>query len=367
MNIIKTENGYKTIVRIRGTQGKIVERRVFARTKELLKAEVEKVKAEIRNTPICSLTTAEKFKDVLKFYKDTKGPFCTSHAALLDLLERETGDYPLNDFQERFRRYLAMSKDGKSPAWYNRRIEIINAAFNIAVESGILINNPINKKVLVQKKEIPRDIMLPPEEVSKIILIAAKNRRTKHIARYLQFLFQVPSRRTEIMRVRIADVDLFNNSLRVRNGTTKTDKGTDKPIPPNMIKWFKWRVSIAKSLDEPVFCRFVRGSREDRSGKNVQVKPLGCIKNAWDTVRSEAGYPELRLHDSRHISASQLLDNGTPSQVVQVVAGWSSDMLKIYYNRDSKRALKLVKFSQAGSGNTGNCEGVVKELAAQNA
>lgn len=365
MNIQKVDAGYKTIVRIRGTQGKIVERRVYARTKELLKAEVEKVKAEIRNIP-CSLKSAEKFRDVLQFYKDVKGPFCRSHTSLVDLLDKDIGGYPLNDFSERFWRYLSLMKEEKSPAWYNRRIEIINAAFSIAVESEIISRNPINKKVFAQKKETPRDVMLPPDEVAKIVLIAAKNRRTNHIARYLQFLFQIPSRRTEMMEVRIADVDLFNNSVRVRNGTTKTDKGTYKPIPPNMVNWFRRRVSIAKSLDEPVFCRFVRGSRKDRTGNSIKVKPLGDIKNAWNTVRCAAGYPALHLHDSRHISASQLLDNGTPSQVVQVVAGWSSDMLKIYYNRDSKRALSLVKFNDNFGGKTGDCEGVVKETAVQN-
>lgn len=169
------------------------------------------------------------------------------------------------------------------------------------------------------------------------------------------------------MQIRIADVDLFNNAVRVRNGTTKTDKGTYKPIPPNMVKWFRRRVSNAKSLDEPIFCRVVLGSRKDRAGKNVQVKPLGCIKSAWDTVRSEAGYPSLHLHDSRHVSASKLLDNGTPSQVVQVVAGWSSDMLKIYYNRDSKRALNLVKISSESNINNAYCEGDVKEKAIKNA
>lgn len=366
MNIERVDTGYKTIVRIRGLQGKIVERRVYARTKELLKAEVEKVKAEIRNKPVCSLTVSN-FSDVLNFYKDQKGPFCRSHAALVELLQKEIGDYPINDFQERFRRYLSLYKDGKSSAWYNRRVEIVKAAFSIAVECEIINSNPINSKTFIEKKEIPRDVMLSPDEVMKIILTAARNRRTNHIARYLQFLFQVPSRKTEIMQIRIADVDLFNNAVRVRNGTTKTDKGTYKPIPPNMVKWFRRRVSIAKSLEEPVFCRFIRGSRKDRTGECIRVKPLGNIKNAWDTVRNEAGYPDLHLHDSRHVSASRLLDNGTPSQVVQVVAGWSSDMLKIYYNRDSKRALNLVRFSPESNINSAYCEGNVKEKVIENA
>ncbi|HEX2956569.1 MAG TPA: tyrosine-type recombinase/integrase [Chitinispirillaceae bacterium] len=370
MNITKTENGYKGIVRIRGVQGKIVERRVFARTKELLKAEVEKVKAEIRNTPFCSLKTAEKFKTIISFYKETggpKGPFCKSHTALIDLLEKELGEYPISDFQERFRRYLSLTKTGKSIAWYNRRIAVVKAAFNLAVESDLVKSNPITGKEFKQKKETARDIELSPEDISKIVLTAARNRRTCHIARYLQFLFQVPSRKTEIQQIKIGDVDLFNNCVRVRNGTTKTDKGTYKPCPPNMIRWFRRRVSIAKSLDEPVFCRFVRGSRKDRSGNNIQVKPLGCIKNAWDTVRVEAGFPTLRIHDTRHVSASQMIDNGTPSQIVQMIAGWNSDMLKVYYNRGQKQALKLVRFSHESNQNSGNCEGPVKEKAINNA
>ena len=361
MGIEKYVGGWRTSIRIRNPLGKIVERACYGKSKEALKASIEKTKAEIRGMPVVRSLKCNQFQDVLGFYTEQKGPFCPSHAALVKLLSREIGTYPINDFSNRFRRYLLLGMKGKSPAWYNRRLEVIKAAFVLAVDSGLVSDNPISGKVFTPKNETPRDIMLSPEEVGRIILTAATNRRTCHIARYLQFVFQVPSRKTEIITLKISDVDFFNKAVRVRNGTTKTDKGTWKPIPPNMYKWFRWRLSVSVSLDEPVFCRFIKGTRKNRNKKRI-VKPLGDFKTAWNTVRIKAGYPELHIHDSRHVSASQLLDNGTPAQVVQAVAGWSSDMLKIYYNRDSKRTLPLVCFNKRAD----SCEGSVKERGSGN-
>jgi hypothetical protein len=51
-----------------------------------------------------------------------------------------------------------------------------------------------------------------------------------------------------------------------------------------------------------------------------------------------------------------LIDNGTPPQAVQAIAGWSTDMLKVYYSRDQGHALKQVKWDRQ----TENCEGNVK-------
>jgi hypothetical protein len=45
-----------------------------------------------------------------------------------------------------------------------------------------------------------------------------------------------------------------------------------------------------------------------------------------------------------HISATNMVDNGTPEQVVMSVAGWKTNMLRTYYSRGDKKALGLVRF-----------------------
>lgn len=53
---------------------------------------------------------------------------------------------------------------------------------------------------------------------------------------------------------------------------------------------------------------------------------------------------DFRLHDTRHASATRLVDNGTPEQVVNEIAGWKTNMLRTYYRRAGKKSLSLVRF-----------------------
>jgi integrase len=113
-----------------------------------------------------------------------------------------------------------------------------------------------------------------------------------------------------------------------------------------MMEFFIRRKREAKSKEEPVFGRMVKGSRNERSNDNAHFAGLGCFQNAWDTVRREAGLPDIHFHDTRHVSATNLIDNGTPEQVVMTIAGWKTNMLRTYYHRDPKKALGLVCFGR---------------------
>jgi integrase len=72
---------------------------------------------------------------------------------------------------------------------------------------------------------------------------------------------------------------------------------------------------------------------------------LGDFKRAWNRCKRLAGISGLKFHDTRHISATELINNGTPEQVVMQVAGWKTNMLKNYYHRNPQKALELVRFS----------------------
>lgn len=347
MGIKKVDGGkWQVIAKVRVNGKPVAKQGTISGTKEEAKELLERLKKELRtggSRQISSLKniTLRTFSDVLDVFIDHKGDqFCRSYKAQIEKLRAEVGEYPLYDFINRFDNFLKIEKrsHSHSAAWYNRRVAIVKSAFNSCYVLHRIDSNPITNALFPKLKEIPRDETLSPEQVRNIILIAAKNRRTCHIARYLQFIFQVPCRKSEMVEAVVADIDLFSKTIRVRNGKTKTDQGTWKPIPPNMINWFKHRVKAAKSINEPIFYRMEAG----------KMYPLGDFKNAWHTVRTAAGIPDIRIHDTRHISATDLVDNGTPEQVVMQVAGWKTNMLKTYYNRNPKKALELVQFNRGG-------------------
>jgi len=336
--ITKTANGWRIIARVR-VHGKIVQRRCTVQcTKEEAKERHEQLKKQIRagKSVACSLTISPPkfYKDLIKIYKDKHGSFSRSHESNVNRLESMQGGSALSQFPDRLERLIAELRVQGKNHQANRFIEICHSQFRLGVDLEYFEKNPITKARFPYSKENARDNFLPASEIRRIILTAAKNRRTRHIARPLQFYFSVPCRKLEVVRMAIADLDLFNRRVRTYNGETKTDIGAWKPIPPNMLGWFKRRKRDSRSLDEPVFGRVVHGV----------VVTLGDFKRAWNTVRTACGYPKLRIHDSRHISGTEMINAGTPRTVVNAVAGWKTDMLRIYYHLDSDAALANVKW-----------------------
>ena len=350
MSIARQGDRWLVIARVR-VNGKIIQRReTFSGTKEAAKKRFEQLKHSARESADRSLTTRVDFKHILDLYTEKRGPFSYSHQSVVKMLSDELGDVPPTKFVDRFESYLRCLRSTKtmrgalpSGSLLNRRIEVARAAFNVAVAVGLVERNPITRQRFPEKREIPRDVSITEDERARLVTVAREGERTKHLAEALNFALQVPIRRSEIVGMRVQDVDLFSKCIRVRNGTTKNDQGTYKPVPPDMIEYFTRRVREGKP-EEPVFFRLVKGSRGDRSGAAVRVAPLGDFKGAWHTVRKAANLPDLRIHDTRHVSATAMVDAGTPEQVVMSVANWKTNMLRTYYHRDPKKALELVRF-----------------------
>jgi len=351
MSIARQGDRWLVIARVR-VNGKIIQRReTIDGTREQAKKRFEQLKHSARESAKGSLTTCVDFKHILQVYEEKRGPFSYSHQSVVKMLAAELGDVPPDRFVDRFENYLRGLRSTRtmrgtlpSGCLLNRRIEVVRAAFNVAVGVGLVERNPITRQRFPEKREIPRDVDVTEDDRARLIETARQNRRTVHIAEALNFALQVPVRRSEIVGMRVQDVDLFSKCVRVRNGTTKNDQGTYKPIPPDMLEYFTRRVREGRP-EEPVFFRLVKGSRAERGGETARVVPLGDFKNAWDTIRTAAKLPHLRIHDTRHVSATAMVDAGTPEQVVMVVANWKTNMLRTYYHRDPKKALSLVQFA----------------------
>ena len=85
------------------------------------------------------------------------------------------------------------------------------------------------------------------------------------------------------------------------------------------------------------------------TGKDGVVKyhPLGDFKKAWSNVLHAAGITDFHFHDGRHISATDMVNAGTPERVVSDIAGWSagSQMLSRYYHRGGLDSVRSAVFA----------------------
>jgi integrase len=335
-------NEWRLDVRIRKAGQEIRRRETFRGTKTEASERYIALKRELREGKATQAPQKLKvFRDVLGLYFQRREALGGIDIARFKKLDTDLGDVPLNGFEERLDTYFKYLRKSPSPATgkplsnasVNRHLAMIRTAFNLAVDLEYLERNPVTKARFPMLREVPRDRVL--SEVEKLRLLNAIEKHAPHILALCRYALQVPCRRSELVNMRREDLDLVSNSIRVRNGTTKNDKGCDKPIPPDMVAYFRSLPSASPYL----FYRIEAG----------QYLPLGGFYKSWQKCLKIAGITDFRLHDTRHMAATSLLDNGTPEQAVLTVAGWKTNMIRTYYHRDGKKSLNLVKFSP-GSG-----------------
>lgn len=368
--IHRTKTGkYCIVARVR-IGGKIISKQdTLSCTREQAKARHEQLKAEIRsgapeNRSLIDSRKISTFGELLSLYKDYLskcGKLSISHEKKIDRIKTELGMCPLNSFVDRFEawleieRHIVRNKHGEaipgrkaSPAKVNRTIEIVKAAFNVGLKLKVVKTNPIDKIRFPKVKQIAKDAYLSPEQIDSLLGIVESER--PHILSIVKFALQVPCRKNELVNAKIGDLDLINNVIRIRNGESKNDEGNYKPIPPNMLSYFR---NLPKDTEYLFF-------RRDEDGI---CRPLGNFRRAYKYCLKKAKITGITFHSTRHISATNMIDRGTPEQVVLTVANWKTNMLRDYYHREPKKALGLIQWETPG---IGHCEGIVKASGGQN-
>lgn len=351
INIKKIDSTrYLLDIRVKKAGKEFRKRELFTGTRIQAQEKFVQLKKELRTGVVQpSPSKVRTLGDVLTLYKAKKGCLPSREAWFWEVLYRDLGGARIELLPDRLEDYhrllqSAPSKKTGKPlgnATINRLMTLVHAALNMAVHMEALDRNPLSRHRFPRLKEIPRDKVLTAYEVQR--LLNAIEKHAPYLGPVVRYALQVPCRKSELVRMRQEDVDLVHDVVRVRNGTTKNAQGGWKPIPPDMRAYFR---SIPK--ESPwVFNRAQEGT----------YKPLGDFKKAWATCLRLAGIEDFHFHDTRHISATNLLNNGTPQQAVLAVAGWKTDMLSRYYHRAGKDTLGLLRF-HPGSGHSVDTFGV---------
>lgn len=325
-------------VRIKRNGHELRKRETFKGSRSAAEDRYFEIKRELRDGAAASLQPPQTFGQVLVRYKDSRGEIPRSQLPIYNALMEDLGAVSMVVFPDKVSQYanilrkLPSKRSGKRLAngTLNRYRAMIFAALNLAVELGTLEKMPISNAHFPKQKEIPRDRFLSPLEAQNLLNVI--DREAPHLSWLVRFNLQVPSRKSELVKMRREDLDLFNNAIRVHNGSTKSDEGAWKPIPPGPL------VAYFRSLptDCPyLFYRMVKG----------EYRPLGDFKRAWGRCLRLAGITDFRVHDGRHIAATNMADAGTPERAIMDVAGWKTNMLGTYYKSSSRKALGLVRFS----------------------
>jgi integrase len=284
------------------------------------------------------------FRDVLELYRTRREGVGSVDKTRYKALEDRLGNLPLNLIPDELEKFLAelrkpSPKSGRKPlanGTINRYVALARAAFTQAVDAELLDKNPLSKKRFPKLKEYPRDRVLSDFELKKLLRVISEEE--PHILSIFQYALSVPCRKSELVNMRRENMDLEAStpSIWIPHGTTKNGRGCYKPIPPDMLDYFR-------SIPEDCPWVFYRKN-------SLGYHSLGCFNKAWYKCLRIAGIQGFRFHDSRRLAATAMLNQNTPSQVVQTIANWKTDMLKVYYHQDGQKALGLVRFENKGSG-----------------
>jgi integrase len=287
----------------------------------------------------CSLTsTANTFADIIDFYLERKKSFLSQFEKIeyiFDNLSKDLGNVSIVDLADKFDKYLRLIRRDASHRYgrplsdstYNRYIGYAKIVCNFAVKYELIERSPLARFTKI--KEVGRDRILSEEE--KLRLLNTLEAVAPHLKPAVEFAMMIPIRKGELVNLKKDSLDLINNVIRLRNGTTKNNRGTFIPIPPIMVQYF-WSIPAES---EYLFYR----------QKGGRYFSLGDFKRAWKRVKRLAGIGDFHFHDLRHISATELIDAGTPERVVREIANWKTDMLNRYYHLSSKKVLESVQFT----------------------
>jgi len=221
--------------------------------------------------------------------------------------------------QEHIEGFIMMRAKAVSKASVNREYAVIRHMFNLAVAWEYLNESPCRKiKPFRVSRKLPK--YYTEEEIGRLLKGAHGIWRSIWL-----ILLNTGMRRGELLALKWSD--LHNGALHIRS----PKEGRDKVIP------------ISEDLQKVL---------DNLPRKGEMVCPYGSstLTHTFKKMAIKAGIPG-NLHLLRHTTASHLLLNGVPLQVVQRILGHSSIAITDLYvhalDKDMKEAVDKLSFGTA--------------------
>lgn len=306
---------------------KAAESRVYEIRKEL----------QDRAASIPRSLTFTTFSHLIDYYVERNPPDKKSKS-YFNRLKSDLGNVSISDLRDRFDQYLLLLRKSKgerskrplSNQTINHYLKWARAAINFCVRAGKLEKNPLEH--FEQLPTHPRDRMLTEDEKNRLLEVVRAE--APHLYPIVLFSIQVPARKGELTTLKRSDYDMVNNCVIIPGDRTKNDRPCIKPVPENLVSYMR-SVPVES---EYLFYR-------KRGGKYL---PLGDFRKAFNRCKKLAEIQNFKFHDSRRISYTTALLNGTAPHVVMQVSGHMRDMSKVYFGRNELLAAKMFRFGESG-------------------
>jgi integrase len=133
----------------------------------------------------------------------------------------------------------------------------------------------------------------------------------------LETAYRYGWRVSELLNLRVGQVDLVTHTIRLHPGTTKNQEGREVTIESRTLLQLIRHCVAGRRLDDYVFTR--------------GIKPIRDFRKSWSNLCTAAGVPALLFHDLRRSAARNLRAAGVPEEIIMRIAGWkTSNVFKRY-------------------------------------
>ena len=192
----------------------------------------------------------------------------------------------------------------KTPYMANRVRALLSKMFNLAVQWNWASVNPV--KGVVKYQEQKRARWLNDTELAGLWDVL-ETYHNQSVANAIRLLTLTGSRRNEVLSAEWIQFDLEKGVWIKPAHTTKQNKMEHLPLSSQVL-------TLLKKMKEEDTTKYLFPGK-------VRGEPLQDIKKDWNTISTNAGLTDLRLHDLRHTHASHLVSSGLSLSIVGKLLG----------------------------------------------
>ncbi len=232
---------------------------------------------------------------------------------------------------------VEMSKANVTPRSINRKLSALNSFFKHAMKNGALAKNPM-KKVVAPKvgKRLPSYVL--EGEMPKVMTIeVAQNDYIKNRDEIIMFLlYTTGMRRSELINLRITDINFSRKDLRVIG---KGKKERIIPISSDSIAVLKNFITLRNEhFTETVIAdNYLLLAN---SGRKINPRSVYTVVNRQ--LKSANSAEKKSPHVLRHSFATHLLNNGADINAIKEILGHANLSATQIYTHNSIERLKEI-------------------------
>jgi integrase/recombinase XerD len=243
-----------------------------------------------------------------------------------------------------FARFLEEAKARRretplTPMTRRNHIDTVRRFFAFLARRGVLLCNPAAELVLPRPDHLPRLVLAPSQAARLVTAPSAVTTLGKRERALLEVLYGCAIRRGECVRLDVADVDLLQGTLLVRDTKGKQDRLVPLPGRAAAAVDLYLTESRPELLKDPreqaLFLSFTTGSRGSRLSASAINRVLAKHAKAMRL-------PHVHPHALRHACATHVLQGGADLKHVQELLGHRSISSTVIYTRVGIRDLLSV-------------------------